>query len=79
MSDSIGRYIINNQKNITLKLPSTSQIFVGYTVKISKVTPKGTITFVTSDKDVMINGNDMLNEKPWNKEAFFDGKNWFIL
>lgn len=81
MSDSIGRYIINNQKNITLKLPNTSQIFAGYTVKISKVTPKGTITFVTSDKDVMINGNEkeMLNEKPWNKEAFFDGKNWFIL
>lgn len=81
LSDQVGRYIINSNKDIILKLPRKNQVFPGYSIKISKVRTNSNITFITTDKNVMINGNtkETLNEKQWNKEAIFDGTNWFIL
>lgn len=81
MSDEIGRYIIDNKQNILLKLPLSKNVFNGYTIKISKVSSNSVVTFETEDSKVKINGKtkETITGEQWNKEAFFDGKNWFIL
>ncbi|MDQ8996679.1 hypothetical protein RFH54_12105 [Acinetobacter soli] len=80
LSDEVGRYIIDSNHNITLKLPSIEKIFKGYTIKVSKVTPLGNVTFETLESKTKINNSRKLtiNNKEWNKEAFFDGENWYI-
>lgn len=80
MSDDVGRYIINNNSNITLKLPAIDRVFKGYTVKVSKITSQGSVHFETSESNTKINGNKNLTikEKEWNKEAFFDGVSWYV-
>ncbi|WP_303275456.1 hypothetical protein [Acinetobacter soli] len=81
LSDDTGRYIVNTKKDITLKLPSIKKIDKGYTVKISKVTSGGSVTFFSGDVNITVNGQktEKISEKQWNKEAFFDGENWYIL
>lgn len=80
LSDDVGRYILENKTNITLKLPSIEKVSKGYTLKISKVTPQGSVTFETPELKTKINNSKkiIINNQEWNKEAFFDGENWFL-
>lgn len=79
LSENIGRYIINANKEITLTLPKKADLLAGYTLKLTNVSVKNfTITFISPES--VINGKMSLkiHNGEWNKEAIYDGTSWYI-
>ncbi|EIY5222837.1 hypothetical protein [Klebsiella variicola] len=74
-----AQYIFDNQKNITILLPKSSELIDGFTIRLLKTgNDKSIIQFKAFD-DNKVNGlSELTLNGQWRKEAIYYNGQWFI-